>query len=160
MRDKRKPDALWRHLLIVFGLVLVFYVAGFGGAQYWRQRQGPWIVDFGTDAQNHPRLVVSHPRLEIEGVAVVFPDAKLDAPPVPRQVAFDIPSKAETIPFGTVKFIDTTFLPGTVTFDLFGHEVELLPRVLIVDKQEHPWESDQTLSLTNVPSASPAPRLD
>jgi len=37
--------------------------------------------------------------------------------------------------------MDTTFLPGTVAFQLFGHEIELLPRVLIIDHEEHPWHS-------------------
>jgi len=52
-----------------------------------------------------------------------------------------------SVPFGKCVFMDTTFLPGTVTFQLFGHEIELLPRVLIIDHAEHPWLSHSTLSL-------------
>lgn len=150
MRDQRKPDALWRHLLLVFGLVLVLYAAGFRGAQYWRHRKGPWIVEFATDEQLHPRLTVSHRRLGIDNLTLSFPDATLDPPPEPCRIVFDEPSKVDAVPFGSVKFIDTTFLPGTVTFDLFGHEIELLPRVLIVDKRERAWESGETLRLPDV----------
>jgi hypothetical protein len=39
------------------------------------------------------------------------------------------------------------YLPGTVTLELFGHEIELLPRVLIIDRKEHPWKSGTTISL-------------
>jgi hypothetical protein len=39
---------------------------------------------------------------------------------------------------------------------MFGHEIELLPRVLIIDHKEFPWKSEQKISLT-VPSTNPAP---
>jgi hypothetical protein len=45
------------------------------------------------------------------------------------------------VPFGKCVFLDTTFLPGTVVLDLFGHEVQLLPRVLTIDHVEHAWHS-------------------
>jgi hypothetical protein len=38
-------------------------------------------------------------------------------------------------------------LPGTVTLRLFGHEIELLPRVLIIDRKEHPWKAGDTIRL-------------
>jgi hypothetical protein len=43
--------------------------------------------------------------------------------------------------------MDTTFLPGTVTFELFGHEIELLPRVLMIDHEERPWLSNHPITL-------------
>jgi hypothetical protein len=43
--------------------------------------------------------------------------------------------------------MDTTFLPGTVTFQIFGHEIELLPRVLIIDHQERPWLANGSITL-------------
>jgi len=57
------------------------------------------------------------------------------------------------VPFGKCVFMDTTFLPGTVTFELFGHEIELLPRALIIDRQEHSWQPDLAISLPHAPSA-------
>lgn len=32
---------------------------------------------------------------------------------------------------------NTTILPGPMTLDLVGHEIELLPRLLIINKGEH-----------------------
>ena len=52
----------------------------------------------------------------------------------PLQVPYEVP-------FGQCIFMDTTFLPGTLTFRMFGHELELLPRTLVVDHQEQPWRS-------------------
>ena len=58
------------------------------------------------------------------------------------------------VPFGNCVFMDTTFLPGTITFQFFGHEIELLPRVLVIDRQEHPWRRDAVVAL---PRGQPAP---
>ena len=33
------------------------------------------------------------------------------------------------------------FLPGIVTMNLLGHEIELMPRTLVVDKKEVPWST-------------------
>jgi hypothetical protein len=49
--------------------------------------------------------------------------------------------------------MDTTFLPGTLTFELFSHEIELLPRALIIDRQDHPWQPDAMIILPRAPAA-------
>ena len=33
------------------------------------------------------------------------------------------------------------FLPGVVTMNILGHEIELMPRTLVIDKKEVPWDS-------------------
>ena len=33
------------------------------------------------------------------------------------------------------------FLPGVATMNLLGHEIELMPRTLVVDKKEVPWNT-------------------
>ena len=35
------------------------------------------------------------------------------------------------------------FLPGVVTMNLLGHEIELMPRTLVIDKKEIPWTADK-----------------
>ena len=45
---------------------------------------------------------------------------------------------------GEIVFQDSTFLPGTLTLKLFGHMVEFLPRVMIIDRREVPWASNAT----------------
>jgi hypothetical protein len=68
----------------------------------------------------------------------------------PRVVPYDIP-------FGKCVFMDTTFLPGTIVFDLFGHEIQLIPRVLTIDKTEIPWQSEKSIAVSGTNSA-PATR--
>jgi hypothetical protein len=46
------------------------------------------------------------------------------------------------VPFGRCIFLDTTFMPGTIVFEVFGHTVELMPKALIIDSQPHEWSSE------------------
>jgi hypothetical protein len=73
----------------------------------------------------------------------------------PRPVPFDVP-------YGRCIFMDTTFLPGTIVFEMFGHEVQLIPRVLTIDKQEQPWRGNEVISLPvkSGPNVRSAANLD
>lgn len=143
-----KSDGIWKHFGLAFALALVFYVGFFYGVEHLRRRRGPWEVTFTTNAGGGPVVAVGQPALQIPTIELVFP-AQTNAPlPGPQTVRFDQPA-TRAIPFGTVKFLDTTVLPGTVTLDLFGHEIEFLPRTLIIDKHEHPWRPARTITLTN-----------
>lgn len=147
MNSDRPRDPFWKHALLVFLACVVFYVAGFNAMQWWRGRRGPWEVTFRVEPQGTPVIEITQPRLGVSNVTVRFAGTNQSALPQPVSIRFDEPTKGERVPFGRVKFLDTTFLPGTVTFDLFGHELELLPRTLIVDKQEHPWRVGERLEL-------------
>ena len=101
-------------------------------------------------------LRINQPRLAITNVWIVFlettvpstnPGVSLDLSQ-PRQVPYPVP-------FGRCLFMDTTFLPGTVVFELYGHEIQLLPRVLTIDKQERGWHSDEKIELP--PRSLPRP---
>jgi hypothetical protein len=63
----------------------------------------------------------------------------------PETVVFTGPG--DTAPFGEIIFFDTTYLPGTVTLDFFGHEVEIMGRTLILNFKEHPWQSGEVITL-------------
>jgi hypothetical protein len=138
-------------LIVVFLVCVGFYVAWFAGVESWRQRRGPWEVTFRADAERNAVLELAQPRLNIRGVRIVVRGAALPEEFASRTVRFDAPGKRHGLPFGAVRFLDTTFLPGTVTLDILGHEIELLPRVLIVDKVEHLWRSGTRLELLASP---------
>lgn len=59
--------------------------------------------------------------------------------------------------FGEVRFQDATYMPGTVTLLAFNHEVELIPRGLVLDRQERPWQPGLTVELA--PTNQPPPLL-
>jgi hypothetical protein len=147
-------DPFWKQALLVFLACVVFYVAGFAAVQWWRGRRGPWEVTFRVEDQGTPGIKIAQPRLGIGEVTLVFRGTNHVALAAAVTVRFDEPTKADAVPFGRVKFLDTTFLPGTVTFDLFGHEIELLPRTLIVDKQERPWRTGDRLELPPINAGS------
>jgi hypothetical protein len=146
-----------RAMVVWFFIVLALYLAAFYGFEYFNHRKGPWEVEFLLDASGHPKMVVSQGVLKISNVVMAFYGEKSSATNLPQQILFDQPRRP--VPFGQVIYEDLRALPGVVTFDLFGHEIELLPRVLIVNKKEIPWHSGATidLSATNKPALPPKP---
>ena len=92
-------------------------------------------------------ITINQPTLGLQNIRVVFVDER--STNEPGRVLF---TRTEMpVPFGRIRFQDLTYLPGTLTFDFFGHEVELLPRVLTINLQERQWQSGATyfLSATN-----------
>lgn len=134
-----------KHFLMAFVLALVLYLTAYGLIEHLRQRKGGWEVTFASDPAGQPQVTVLQPRLGISNVQFRFVGEKVPTTNLLRPVVFDRP--LTNAPFGQILFIDTTFLPGTITFDFFGHEVQLLPRVLIVNKREVSWKSAGTIEL-------------
>lgn len=134
-------------MLLAFVASAALYALGFATLEHLRHRKGPWVVEFQTDPQGRPALLVRQPRVGIEAFTLHFSGTNLPIPNLRQRWVFDTPTRRSGLPFGRVVFLDTTFLPGTVTLELFGHQVELLPRVLILDKQEEPWQRRHDLVL-------------
>lgn len=146
--DRLRGQApLWPRALAAFVVTAALYFAGFAVLEHLRKRRGPWEVTFASGTNGMPRLTVRQPHLGIDSVVVTFPGGVTLPGFRKRTVEFSAPASKDLAPFGEVLFLDTTFLPGTVTLELFGHQVELLPRVLIVDHQERAWESGVEIAL-------------
>src|SRR5687768_16312690 len=126
-----KTSFPWKQTLLLFAGVLLAYLAVFYGIEYQRHRKGPWEVVFVTDAQGRPSIEVLQKSLSISN-SITFPEEQVGLVSLSTRSLFTRPKK--NVPFGKVIYEDLTFLPGVVTFDLFGHEIELLPRVLIINK--------------------------
>lgn len=138
-----------RHFAFAFIIAVIVYAVFFYGIEHRRTVKGPWQVTFTNNSAGVPRLIVSQPKLKIIDLKIDFPNDKLALINTNGMMIFATPKEVPfPVPFGQCIFMDTTFLPGTVTFNLFGHEIELLPRVLIIDKTEHAWQSDATIVLT------------
>lgn len=154
MVESPKPRSFLRNVALAFLVTLTLYALGFWGSQWYRARRGPWEVTFRSEDGGTAVVQIDQPRLGVHAVELRFLGAGSTATHPSKTVRFDSPQALHSPPFGTVIFLDTTILPGTVTFDLFGHEVELLPRVLIIDKQEYPWNTAGPFELAAQPPAN------
>ena len=144
-----KSDNLPRNAVFVFALALVAYIVAYSGLEARRTRQGPWQITFTNDAAGAPVLLINQPALAITNVQIGFPGAPLP-PPTNAVTALALVEPLPVpfaVPFGQCVFMDATSLPGTLAFELFGHEIQLLPRVLTIDKVEQPWRSGALLTL-------------
>jgi hypothetical protein len=155
-----KRDNPAKHFILAFLIALVVYAVFYQGIENRRTRKGPWQVTFTHSESGDPVLVIQQPALAISNVQVRFagePVAPTNAAVTlafsqPREVPYDVP-------FGKCIFMDTTFLPGTLTFLLFGHEIELLPRVMIIDHDEHAWKTGEAIVLNrSQPATNPDSR--
>lgn len=151
-----QPSGFPKAVLIGLVLAVAIYAGGFALDQHLRTRRGPWEVTFTTEPSGAPAVIVNQRQLNIANLKIVFLGEAMTN--VHAAVAFDSPQKP--VPFGKVKFEDLTYLPGTVTFDFFGHEVELLPRTLYLNRKAHPWMSNEAIQLssTDKPAALPEPK--
>jgi hypothetical protein len=93
-------------------------------------------VTFRTDAAGTPSLFILQTNLKVSET-LVFPGQAIQPAQLSRAIGFARPPAA--LPFGELIHQDPTFLPGVVTMRLFGHQIEILPRVLTIDKKEYPW---------------------
>lgn len=136
-------DNIVKQVVLVFLVVLGAYVLLFAGDFFLRTNKGPWRVRF-FETNSAPAIEVSQERAGIRGVVLIFEGETLSNR-VDQTMEFRQPK--QVIPFGKTKFEDLTYLPGSVAFDLFGHEVELLPRTLYINKTEKGWTSGQIYGL-------------
>lgn len=143
-----KPDGALKHFILAFLLAVICYAFFYSKIEGRRARKGPWEVTFTNDPSGNPALIINEPRLAITNVQVTFTNQHAAGTFTPATLVFRQPKPFPyEVPFGRCMFMDTTFLPGTVALELFNHEVELLPRVLVIDQQEHPWVSESTITL-------------
>jgi len=92
--------------------------------------------------------MIDQPALHLTNVAINFAGNGVLGTNRSSTLIFDQPRPVPyDVPYGKCLFMDTTFLPGTLTLQLFGHEIELLPRVLIIDHREYPWQSNTNIQL-------------
>ena len=133
-----RSDRLLKHLAISGVMAVIFYFAAYGWFEHRRTFKAPWEVAFLADAAGTPSLLISQTNLHISQT-ILFPGQTVQPAAFSRSIVFG--PEPPDLPFGELLYQDPTFLPGTVTMRLFGHNVELLPRVLSIDKQEYAWRS-------------------
>lgn len=143
-----KPGEKARLILIPLAMAVGIYVVGYWFIEGSRSRKGPWEVRFETTAGNEPAVVIRQSHQGVEDVRIVLAGETVDAGFAATNLYFNTPRDVPfPVPHGRTIFMDLTFLPGTVTLDLLGHSVELLPRTLKLNGEEHPWESGEVIRL-------------
>ena len=137
-----------KHFVLAFLIALAGYLVVYHAIEHHRTRKGPWVVTFRNDPAGRPGIVINQPWLRVGNVEMTFQGGTASSTNSSSTLVFNQPRPVPyDVPFGKCVFMDTTFLPGTLTLQLFGHEIELLPRVLIIDHREYPWQSNTNIQL-------------
>jgi hypothetical protein len=150
-----KSEGLARHVLFAATVTLALYAAGFTWIEHLNRRHGPWEIEFRTDAEGHLSLTVNQAALGISNLTVSVPDQTVAQSNLSATVRFD--NVTNTAPVGELVYFDTRTLPGVLTFNLLGHEVEFMPRTMTVDKEAVAWTSNTNIVLTGAGKYVPKP---
>jgi len=141
-----KPFAELKHFALAFVIALALYVIAYTAIEHGRRQSGPWEVTFFSAAAAYPSLTVSQTNLHITNVVIVF--RKSSQLTTNDMVRFNKDRETPfALPFGECEFQGILSQPGTVVMKIFGHEIQLMPRILTIDKREQPWQSGTTISL-------------
>lgn len=140
--------ANFKTVAAIFLAALAFYLIAYYAIEHRRTRQGPWQVSFVRTDSNEPALRIDQHALSITNVQIIFSNAVFPIVTQSAAITFTQPKPVPfEIPWGECVFMDTTFQPGTVVLKIGGHEIQLLPRVLTIDQEEHPWRSNERMIL-------------
>lgn len=129
----------------VFLGALVIYLLSYYGIEHLRRHKGPWKLEFKTDGAGLPSLVIHQPSLGIQGVELIFTGEQHTNANWSQPISLDRP--VVPLPFGRRLAEDLTFQPGTLAMDLFGHEIEIAPRVMVINRREVAWVTNQVIRL-------------
>jgi len=151
----QQPDNILKHVALVGVLAVASYFGLYALDTHLRARKGPWEVTFAADSDGTPFLLINQPALGVRDVKVKFLNETCPLTNAPQKIRFTEPGVKPA--FGELRFQDATYLPGTVTLLAFNHEVELIQRGLVLDRQEHRWQTGLTVGL--MPTNQPPPVL-
>jgi hypothetical protein len=129
-----------------FLLAVTLYVGGFFLDQHLRSRRGPWEVTFQREPSGEPSLLIRQPSLGISNLVLVL-SGEPATNAAPATIRFDTPTPERVLPFGALVHEDLTYLPGTITLNCAGHEIELLPRTLYLNRKPVAWKPADRLVL-------------
>jgi hypothetical protein len=134
----------------MFLATLFLYITLYGGCMAVRRKGGPWVITQDKLPDGTPIVQIEHHRILSNGpVTLRFPGEVAPARFTnhPLQRIYSQPN-TNILPYGPVVFLDTTFLPGNVTLDVFGHLVEMVPRTLYLDGKDVGWVAGTNIVLS------------
>ena len=143
-----------KRALLAFVIALAAYAVLYRVIEHHRASKGPWQVTFRQLRGRSPAILINQFALGITNVQISFPVTANTL--TNDSVTFSFREARQTpfeVPFGKCVFLDTMFLPGTVAFEISGHQIQLLPRVLTIDGAEREWISGEDIFLANKPAA-------
>ena len=139
-----ESEGILKRFGFAFGLVLLCYVLIYGCDRHLRFKNGPWELHFSRESDGTPRLVINQAALGITNVTLRLEGEIVRLDPILVQFQ---DSEAVKIPYGKVLGFYRSYFPGMIRLDLFGHEVEIRQRALILNFDEREWQSGEVISL-------------
>lgn len=143
MKQLRKIDVLVYFLAGILVLLVLFI-----GLQFLFAERGYWEVEVGNEG---PHLALT---LRLAGCEsdnnqsrrIVFQDIEASAV---ESGTFQLPDEADLMSGTRLTFQDITLRPGRVTFELQGHEIDIMVRGISIDGVPCGWEEPAPIEIVD-----------
>ena len=123
-------------LIIILLITLLVVIAAFIFIIKPIRERSPWNIKFEI-SDGIPSIYISNNTPMVPATKIIFSNEKINRD-LSENIAFE-KHNINKIPFGEITFTDVTLFPGRITLKLFNHEIDILPRALIIDKKEYKW---------------------
>ncbi len=125
-------------LALLFGITWVFMNS-------FVRNKSPWIVMFQSDGKGFQQISISCAKFPNIKASVVFHNIEIKRE-ISEKIIFD--SDVKKLPFGMIKAIDTTILPGKIVLEIDRHEIGISEKHLIIDKNEYNWSNISKIEMS------------
>jgi hypothetical protein len=115
-----------------------------------------WSVTFEV-SDGQTSLDITSGKFKNKRLQILLPHAATPLPMGPRTVVFWKKEAAAQVPFGTVNFVSPRPAPGRVTLLVLGHEIDLRPQAVYLDRQEYKLDSNRIIRLLPAPPPESTP---
>ena len=145
----------------LFGLAAVLFLLFVVFSQF-RFYSNAWAVTFEV-SEGQTSLDIASGKFKGHRLQILFPHPATVQSIPPQTVVFWRKEAAAQIPFGKVEFVSPRPSPGRVTLLVLGHEIDLRPQAVYLDRMEYKLDSNRIIRLlpapppeTAAPAAAPA----
>ena len=133
----------------MFFIALGVYVLMYSTDQNIRSKDGGWQISYTTNQSGTPMMVINLASSGITNRTVIFNGETVPPDFKTYTTNYVTPTHLPVaVPFGQWFHGDLTYLPGVLTFNVFGadanttglrHEVELQKRGLVINRKRYDW---------------------
>jgi hypothetical protein len=140
---------------ILFGCAAAFLFLYLAFSQF-KFYSNAWSVTFEV-SDGQTSLDITSGKFKGNRLLIFFPHAATVQATPPQTVVFWKKEAAAQVPFGHVDFVSPRPSPGRVTFRVLGHEVDLRPQAVYLDRIEYKLDSNRIIRLLPAPPPEPEP---
>lgn len=141
---RQSSQNLWFRVVIFAFLFIAVFLVIF---KSFNDRRGYWEIRIGTDDSRLALTIrLAESEKDNQSRRIVFKDIDVSDQ---KLGTCKLPDEVDEMPDLLLTFQDTTLRPGRVTFELHGHEIDIMKSELKIDGKKYIWESLEPIEIVD-----------